>query len=115
MSERTAAILHISKALLGVSLTTLAAIGSATGNVVLAGLSTLPGASLAALDQLGPQLARQHDDRLELPMPPWWTRDAASWQNTCAIIEQQLPATMTKVAEQLRATQGVPTAALVRH
>jgi TIR domain-containing protein len=114
MSEKKAAILNISKALLGVSLTTLAAIGSATGNVVLAGLTALPGASLAALDQLGPQLSRKHDEQLELPMPPWWTRDAASWQNTCATIEQQLPAIMTKVAAQLRATQSVPTTALVR-
>lgn len=40
MTERKAAIIHVSKGLLNVSLATIAAIGSATGNVWVAGATS---------------------------------------------------------------------------
>ncbi len=114
MPERKAAILNISKALLGVSLTALAAIGSATGNVWLAGLTAIPGASLTASDTLKPLLAKKKEEHLELPVPPWWTESLQSWQIACSSIENRLPAIINSVAERLRKEQIVPTALVVR-
>jgi hypothetical protein len=114
MPERKAAILNISKALLGVSLTALAAIGSATGNVWLAGLTAIPVAGLSASETIRPLLEKKKEEHLELPMPPWWTESAYSWQTTCSGIEDRLPTIINSVAERLRKEQHAPTAAVVR-
>lgn len=76
MTEKKEAILNISKTLMSVSFTMLAAIGNAIGNIWLAGLSALPGAGLASSESVDTQLARLRTlpwfDEWELiPGQPW--------------------------------------------
>lgn len=113
MSERKGAVLNVSKGLLGVSLTALTAIGSATGNVWLAGAAAIPGA-LANSEILKTLLKEQKEEQIELPMPPWWTEDVVSWQAVCSSIENQLPDIMDGLSERLRIAQTIPTASLVK-
>ena len=117
MPDKKVAVLNISKALLGVSFATLAAIGSASGSLWIAGLTAVPAAGLAASDTIGSILTKlkvKNEELLELPMPPWWTNGAESWQATCASIENRLPTIINGVAERLRKEQSIPTPLVVR-
>jgi len=108
MLEDKTAIINVSKGVLGVSLTVLAAIGAATGNVWLAGTSAVPGAIMAS--GLLDLLPRHKDDYLELPVPPWWTEGRDAWQDVCGNIEAQLPAILEGVPLRLQQGKIVPTA-----
>src|ERR1700738_552513 len=120
MAEKKEAILNISKALMGVSFTTLAAIGSATGNIWLAGLSALPGAVLVSSETVGTQLARLRaptspgDELLVLPAPAWWNSDQHAWEGVCAEIGNALPGLLQNMAQHLQTVQGVVTMQVVR-
>jgi hypothetical protein len=117
MSEEKVAVLNITKALMGVSFAVLAAIGSATGNIWIAGLTAVPAAGLTASDTIGSMLAKlkvKKEELLELPTPPWWTRATSDWEGICAEIEKHLPAIMQKMATRLQQEQGVVTAQVVR-
>lgn len=75
-ARKNLAKLDMLKAIASVSLTTLAAIGGATGNPLVAGLSALPAASIASYDIIGSQFLKRKGSKeqfLELPPPPWWT------------------------------------------
>ncbi len=114
MPERQAVILNVSKALLEVSLTALAAIGSASGITWVAGVTALPAAGLAAAGTLKPLLQKKKDVYLELPIPHWWTGSAAAWEATCSSIETSLPTIMDEVAARLKNEQTIPTRAVVQ-
>lgn len=113
MAEHKTAVINISKALLNVSLVTLAAIGGATGIPFVAGMAALP-AAVAASGTLRTFLAQQPDETLELPAPPSWTGSAHAWQTVGSSIEMRLSAIMDTVAAQLQAKQELPTPALIR-
>jgi len=102
---------------MGVSFTSLAAIGSASGNLLFAGLSALPLGILTASDTLV-QLFRdsfaQKEEILELQKPAWWTTDIRAWQDACAEIETHLPHVLQHMAEQLQRAQSVVTMDVVR-
>ena len=104
----------ISKALMNISFTTIAAIGSACGIPWVAGATALPGA-MAASGTLQAILNSKKEEHLDLPFPPFWTLSAASWQIVCSRIEYRLPTIMDAVAAQLQQVQGVPTEAMVKH
>ena len=113
MPEKKAAIINISKALAGVSFATLAAIGSASGSMVIAGLTAVP----AAIMTVGPALAKlkkKKEDTLELPVPPWWTSDTSTWNNLCAEIGDHLPHILQEMAARLQKDQKVVTTQVVR-
>lgn len=114
MPERKAAILNVSKALLGVSLTALAAIGSASGITWIAGVTALPAASLATPGTLKPLLQKKKEVYLELPIPHWWTGSATAWQATCSSVEMSLPTIMDEVAARLKNEREIPTRAVVQ-
>jgi hypothetical protein len=83
MQNKKVAKIDIVKAVAGVSFATLAAVGSTTGNPVVAGLSAIPAAGLASYEAIGDQLSllkRQKEKPLEIPVPPWWQHDSRSWQ-----------------------------------
>jgi TIR domain len=113
MAEPKTASINISKALVNISLTTIAAIGSAAGIPWIAGATALP-AAIAASGTLGIFLNRKKEEQLELPAPPFWTRDAQSWQVVCSSIEYHLPTIMDTMATQLKQVQGLPTQAIVK-
>lgn len=113
MPEKKSAIINIGKALAGVSFITLAAIGSASGSMVIAGLAAVP----AAVMTVGPALAKlkeKKEDTLELPVPPWWTSDTSTWNNLCTEIGDHLPHILQEMAERLQREQGVVTTQVVR-
>src|SRR5712691_6636760 len=117
MAEKKVAILNITKALMGVSFATLAAIGSAGGNLLFAGLSVVPVAGMTAFDTLGSVFAKQkskQDEVLELPMPPWWTDGLPSWQGLCSEIAEHLPDILKAMAKHLQQERGVVTTAAIR-
>lgn len=103
MSDRKAAIINVSKGLLNISLATLNAVGSATGNPLLAGASAIPQA-VASSGVLKPFLEKKQEEYLELPIPPWWTGDppSQSWQEVCSTVEYNLPKIIKGVEERLR-------------
>lgn len=112
MSDKKAAIINISKAIAGVSLITLAAVGSASGNITVAGLTAVP----AAVMTVGPTLARLKEKKeaiLELDAPPWWTSSASTWENLCTEIANHLPHILAEMAMQLQKEQGVVTTQIV--
>jgi TIR domain len=113
MAEAKTANINMSKALMNISLTTIAAIGSAAGIPWVAGATALP-AAIAASETLQTFLTRKKEEQLELPAPPSWTRDAQSWQTVCSSIEYHLPTIMDTVATQLKQVQGLPTEAIVK-
>src|SRR2546428_1076639 len=113
MSEKQPAVINISKILKDVSLPTIAAIGSATGNIWIAGAAAVP-AAIAASDTLKSLLQKKQEEHLELSAPPWWTKSGQSWQITCASIENGLPAAMNSMAERLRKEGTIPTTVVVR-
>jgi nucleoside phosphorylase len=115
MSERKSAVLNITKALAGASFTVLAAIGSASGNIWLAGLSALPAASFTASDTIGTQLKQlaRKDELLELPLPPWWMNDAHAWQDLCDQIAGHFPTILGAMATSLQRCQELITAEVV--
>jgi hypothetical protein len=89
--EKKVVLINITKALTGVSLAVLEAIGAASGNIVFARLTAIPAAALADTDTIGSLLARfrpKHDELLELPAPIWWRSDIACWQGLCVEIEK---------------------------
>jgi tetratricopeptide (TPR) repeat protein len=117
MPRKNTAILNVGKALMGISFTSLAAIGSASGNLLFAGLSALPLGILTASGTLVPLLhnsSTQQEEILELPKPAWWTSDIHAWQGVCAEIEAHLPHVLQRMAEQLQHVQGVVTLDVVR-
>jgi hypothetical protein len=98
-------------------LATLAAIGSASGNLLFAGLSAVPVAGMTAFDTLGSVFAKQkskQDELLELPMPPWWTGGLPSWQGLCSEIGDHLPDIFRAMAKRLQQERGVVTTAVIR-
>jgi len=113
VAEPKTAMINISKAFVNISLTTVAAIGSAMGIPWVAGATALP-AAIAASDTLRTFLKRNKEEQLELPAPPCWTLSAQSWQIVCSTIEYQLPTIMDTVAAQLKRVQGMPTEAIVK-
>jgi hypothetical protein len=113
MPEKKAAIITISKVLAGVSFVTLAAIGSASGSMVIAGLTAVP----AAIMTVGPALAKlkeKKEDVLELPVPPWWTSDTSTWNDLCTEIGDHLPHIFQEMAACLQKEQVVVTTQVVR-
>lgn len=117
MAEKKVATLNITKALMGVSFATLAAIGSASGNLLFAGLAAVPAAGMTAFDTLGPVFAKQKakkDELLELPMPPWWTGSLPSWEGLCAEIGEHLPDILRAMAKHLQQERGVVTTPVIR-
>ncbi len=115
MPERKAAIINVSKGLLNVSLTAIAAIGSATGNIWLAGATAIPGA-LAAAGTLKPLLEKKQEEHLELSIPPWWTKEpqAQSWQEVCSSIENHLPEITKGVEERLSKETSYPSSSVIK-
>ncbi len=113
MTERKAATLNISKALLGVSLAALAAIGSGSGIMWLAGATALPAAGFAASDTLGPLLQKNKEEYLSLPVPRWWSSSAAAWQAVCSSLEISLPTIIDDVAAQIKSQKRVLTREVV--
>ena len=113
MAEPKTASINISKALVNISLTTIAAIGSAAGIPWVAGATALP-AAIAASETLRTFLKRDKEEQLELPAPPFWTNSAQSWQIVCSSIEYHLPMIMDAVATQLKHVQGLPTEAILK-
>jgi len=113
VAEPKTASINISKALVNISLTTIAAIGSAAGIPWVAGATALP-AAIAASETLRTFLKRKKEELLELPAPPCWTSSAQSWQTVCSSIEHHLPMIMDAVATQLKQIQGMPTEALLK-
>jgi hypothetical protein len=117
MEKKSRAVLNISKALMGVSFAALAAIGSASGNLLFAGLSALPAAGLATTETLGSLFTSSRTKKetlLEVPIPNWWTGNAASWQAVCATIENRLPTIIDSLAESLRKEPQGPTNQVVQ-
>jgi hypothetical protein len=115
MAERKAAIINVSKGLLNVSLATLAAIGGATGNPLVAGAAVIPQA-LASSGILKPLLEKKQEERLELPIPPWWTEEPQSqtWQAACFSIEKHLPEIIKGVEERLHKETNYPSSSTVK-
>jgi TIR domain len=115
MPERKAAIINVSKGLLNVSLTAIAAIGGATGNVWLAGVMAIPGA-LAASGTLKPLLEKKQEEHLEIPIPKWWTEEpqSQSWQDVCSSIESRLPEITRGVEEQLSKETSYPSSSVIK-
>jgi TIR domain len=115
MPDRKAAIINVSKGLLNVSFVTLAAIGSATGNPAVAGISALPQA-LASSGMLKSLLERKQEEHLELPVPPWWTGEPQlqTWQATCSSIEYHLPKIIKGVEERLRKEKSYPSSSVIK-
>jgi len=109
MVEKKAAIINVSKGLLNISLVTIAAMASASGNVWLAGATAIPGA-LVSLDTLRPLLEKKQEERLELPIPAWWTQEPLlqSWQSACSCVEAHLPEVIKGVEEQLHKETDYP-------
>ncbi len=117
--ETKSAVISISKALLGVSFSAIAALGGASGISWIAAATAVPGATLNAVDSLGPVLQKfkgKKEEILEIPMPPWWSRrEDASWQEVCTSVESQLPAIMNATAEELKreALAHIPTTSAI--
>ena len=105
------------KAIAGVSFATLAAIGGASGNPMIAGLAALPAAGLSSyrlIDDQFNKLKSQNEKYLELPPPHWWTRDNRSWQELCTDIEHIIPQTLEAMQKRLQMEQRVITKDIVR-
>src|SRR5438270_1953573 len=113
MPEKKSAIINIGKALAGVSFITLAAIGSASGSIVIAGLTAVPAAVMTVAPALA-KLREKKEDTLELPVPPWWTSDTPTWNNLCTEIGDHLPHILQEMATQLQKEQWVITTQVVR-
>jgi hypothetical protein len=115
--ETRSAVISISKALLGVSFVTLAALGGASGVGWIAAATAAPGAALNAADSLGPllqKLREKKEDFLEIPLPPWWSRrDDSSWQDVCTTIESRLPTILNATAEDLKKEGRFPTTSII--
>lgn len=109
MPERKTAIINVSKGLLGVSLTVLAAAGGATGNVLLAGAAAVPGAILTS-GLLGPLLDKKKEESLELPAPPWWGHGEKEWLAVCSDIEAHLSSIVEDAIKHLQRADEIPTA-----
>ncbi len=93
MPKKKVAIIQVGKALAKVSLTALAAVGGASGNLLFAGLSVLPLSVLDAYDALIKDESPKtyEEEQLELLAPTWWDSDARSWENVCTEIGDCLP------------------------
>lgn len=89
MLEKKVAMINISKALIGVSFATLAAIGSASGGMLIAGLTACPAAVLT-VEPILTKLKSRKEELLELAIPPWWTSDTITWDNLCTEIGHYL-------------------------
>ncbi|GAC1654503.1 MAG: hypothetical protein NVS4B12_26660 [Ktedonobacteraceae bacterium] len=98
---------------MGVSFATIAAIGSASGSMLIAGFTAVPAAVLAVEPILAKLKARK-EELLELPMPPWWTSDSITWNNLCAEIGDHFPHILQVMAARLQKEQGVVTTQVVR-
>ncbi len=117
MPKKKAAKIEFVKAAAGVSFVTLAAIGSTTGNPVLAGLSAIPAASLASYDAVRDQLGwfkTQKEKTLEIHAPSWWRRDIQAWQNLCTEIEQHLPDIFLTMQRNMQQEQQILTGEIVQ-
>src|ERR1700732_3487203 len=101
MSEKKGAIINVSKALMGVSFAALAAIGSASGNMLIAGLTAVP-AGVLAVEPILAKLKSSKEELLELPVPPWWTSDGITWNNLCTEIGDHLPHILQAMAARLQ-------------
>lgn len=117
MPKKKVAKITFVKAAAGVSFATLAAIGGATGNPVIAGLSAVPAAGLASYeairDQLG-WLKAQEEKNLEIPAPSWWRQQDHAWQNLCTEIEQHLPHIFQTMQSTMQLEQDILTREVVR-
>lgn len=105
MLNRRKATINITKAIAGISFASLAAIGSASNNMVFAGIAALPAAVLASSATLGSILSKfrsQQEKVVLLDQPSWWASDIRSWQNLCSEIENHLPHILQVMAEQLQ-------------
>ncbi len=112
--ERKKAVLSVGNVLLDISLATLATIGGATSNPLLAAPAT---AALTAKENLAPFLAvlkGKKEEVLELPVPNWWSGDERSWQDACAEVEHRLPRIINATAEQLKKEAQVPTSEIIQ-
>src|SRR5438552_8629253 len=115
MSDRKAGIINVSKGLLNVSLATLTAVGSATGNPLFAGAAAIPQAVVSS-GVLKPFLEKKQEEYLELAIPPWWTGEpqSQSWQEVCSTIEYRLPKIIKGVEERLRKETGYPSSSDIK-
>src|SRR5260370_6023118 len=117
MTTNKKARLNVSKAVMGVSFTTLAGMGSATGSVWIVGAAALPLGIFAASDTIASLLHNadaKQEAFLELPIPAWWLNDVPTWEGVCAEIETRLPHILQKMAEHLQGVQEVVTMDVVR-
>lgn len=106
--KKQAVVLNISKALMGVSFTTLKTIGSASGNVKVAELAAIPAAVLA-VESILAKLKSEEQGVLELPVPSWWTSDASTWNNICTEIDAHLPNIFRRMSMYLQREHGLVT------
>ncbi|GAC1358404.1 MAG: hypothetical protein NVSMB38_41440 [Ktedonobacteraceae bacterium] len=116
MEKKTAAI-NVTKALAGISLAVLAAVGGASGSILLAGLSAIPAAALANADTIGALLRRtqnKNDVVLTVSSPPWWIGNATLWQDICASVENKLPLVLHNLSQRLQLGQQELTTQAVR-
>src|SRR5437868_8388040 len=112
MSNKKVARIDFVRAIAGVSFATLAAIGSSTGNPLLAGLAAVPAAGLSAHNNLGNLLGKmksQKEHYLEISPPIWWASDMRSWQNLCAEIGNRLPNILVTMQDSMRREKQVVT------
>jgi hypothetical protein len=117
MPNKKAAKIDIVKAFTGVTFTTLAAIGGASGHAWLAGLAAIPAAGLAAHNTLDDRLTllkSRKEKYLEIPPPFWWASDFRSWQNLCTEVESRLPQILWIMQESMRREEQVMTRDRVR-
>src|SRR5947209_7021857 len=119
MTEKHVATIDIAKALAGVPLTVFAAVGSASGNLLFAGLAALPPAILVAYDTIkgslqAGKLNMQEEKPLEIPAPFGWKSDIPSWKSLCAEIEQRLPAILQRLEQRLKQERGRVTEQIIQ-
>lgn len=109
MESKKKAVLHVGNVLVNVSLGTLAAIGGATANPLLAGSATATLAAKEGIASLLRTLKGKNEEVLELSKPHWWNGDEQSWQDTVAEIEARLPRIIEATAEHLKREGQIPT------
>src|SRR5690242_17372010 len=109
MESKKKAVLHVGNVLVNVSLGTLAAIGGATTNPLLAGSATATLAAKEGIVSLLRTLKGKNEEDLELSKPHWWNGDEQSWQDTVAEIEARLPRIIEATAEHLKREGQIPT------
>lgn len=111
MPKKKASVIDIGKAITQISFTTLAAIGSATGNVLFAGIAAFPSAILTAFDSFKKEDEKhnQKGESVVLLAPTWWSTDVRSWDNLCEEINTQLLDILKQLFDEIQKEKDVIT------